>query len=121
MDKKIMENIGETLIAYEDILDSVNMSNLCYLKLDESKNKDLIDIFIIMINKYKKSNVLNLLLEYINILYNPDKRSINIQTKFKHICVLDIEKIIDEYGETIKRESLIIYLNTIIEYYKKMK
>tara|TARA_B110000495_G_C22818576_1_gene477825 strand:+ start:280 stop:630 length:351 start_codon:yes stop_codon:yes gene_type:complete len=115
MNKKIIDTIGETLISYEDILNIHNMQKLSELLLDGKKYKKIIDTIIIIINKYNdvSYDVLNIFITHIIILYNPYKT-----IKNKDACLMDLEKIVDEYGEAIKIESLNIFLNTVMKYYE---
>ena len=60
--KEIIDKLGELFIEYDEVLDEYNMKNVCKNFLD--KNDKIIDLYTIIISKYKN----NLSYELLNLL-----------------------------------------------------
>ena len=113
MDKKL-ETIGEILIEYDNILDQYNMTKLCSHIIDE--NKKITDLSSIMIKKYK-DNLNNELLNFfiLNFFIIYDKHS---QIKSPDKCLNQLEKIIDDYTESLSTNNLKIYITLCVNLFR---
>tara|TARA_B100000787_G_scaffold148469_1_gene119954 strand:- start:1466 stop:1804 length:339 start_codon:yes stop_codon:yes gene_type:complete len=108
-----IDKIGELLVQYDEILDEYNMVKLCS---QLEKNDKIVDLCDIMIKKYK-GNLSNKLLNYfiLNLFIIYDKNS---QIKNKDKCFQSLEKVIEEYAETLSNMNLMIYMDMIIKLHR---
>ena len=108
-----IDKIGELLVQYDEILDEYNMVKLCS---QLEKNDKIVDLCDIMIKKYK-GNLSNELLNYfiLNLFIIYDKNS---QIKNKDKCFQSLEKVIEEYAETLSNMNLMIYMDMIIKLHR---
>ena len=105
--------LGELLVQYDEILDEYNMIKLCN---QLEKNNKIVDLCDIMVKKYK-GNLSNELLNHfiLNLFIIYDK---NTQIKNKDKCFQSLEKVIEDYSESLSNMNLKIYMDMIINLYK---
>ena len=110
-----IDKLGELLVQFDDILDEYNMIKLCSYFLE--KNNKILDLCDIMIKKYKE-NLSNELLNHLilNLFIIYDK---NNGVKHPDKCFQSLEKVIEEYSETLSNMNLKIYINMIVNLYRK--
>ena len=110
-----IDKLGELLVQFDDILDEYNMIKLCSHFLE--KNNKILDLCDIMIKKYKE-NLSNELLNHLilNLFIIYDK---NNGVKHADKCFQSLEKVIEEYSETLSNMNLKIYINMIVNLYRK--
>ena len=114
MDKQI-DRLGEIFIEYDDILNDYNMKKICEVFFE--KNSKTFEYVEILIKKYKK-NLSNELLNYfiLNIFIIYDK---NTQIKNADKCLNALEKVIDDYCDSINNNNMKIFINLIMDLHKK--
>ena len=110
-----IDKLGELLVQFDDILDEYNMVKLCSLFLE--KNNKILDLCDIMVKKYK-DNLSNELLNHfiLNLFIIYDK---NNGIKNSDKCFQSLEKVILDYSDTLSNMNLKIYMNMIINLYRK--
>ena len=113
MEKKL-ESIGEILVEYDDVLDEFNMTKLCSHITEE--NKKITDLCSIMIKKYKDNlnyELLNFFVLNLFIIY--DKHS---QIKTPDKCLNQLEKIIEDYTDSLSTNNLKIYITICVNLFR---
>ena len=114
MDKQI-DRLGEIFIEYDDILNDYNMKKICEVFFE--KNSKTFGLVEILIKKYEK-NLSNELLNYfiLNIFIIYDK---NTQIKNTDKCLNALEKVIDDYCDSINNNNMKIFINLVMDLHKK--
>ena len=105
--------LGELLVQYDEILDEYNMIKLCN---QLGKNNIIVDLCDIMVKKYKSNLSPELLNHFIlNLFIIYDKNTI---IKNKDKCFQSLEKVIEDYSESLSNMNLKIYMDMIVNLYK---
>ncbi len=110
-----IDKLGELLVEFDEILDEYNMIKICSCFLE--KNNKILDLCNIMIKKYK-DNLSNELLNHfvLNLFIIYDKNS-GIKSPDK--CLQSLEKVIEDYSGSLSNVNLKIYMNMILNIYRK--
>lgn len=111
---QIIDKIGEILVSYDEILDESNTNKLCVFFIE--KKYKIIDLCEIMIKKYKdimSNELLNYFILKLFIIYDKDS---DIKNPDK--CFTELEKIIDEYLDSLSKKNLKIFFNIIIDLHR---
>jgi len=113
--EECIDKLGELLVEFDDVLDEYNMIKLCSLFLE--KNNKILDLCDIMVKKYNH-NLSNELLNHfiLNLFIIYDK---NNGVKNSDKCFQSLEKVISEYSGSLSNMNLKIYMNMIVNLYKK--
>lgn len=113
--EECIDKLGELLVEFDDVLDEYNMIKLCSLFLE--KNNKILDLCDIMVKKYN-NNLSNELLNHfiLNLFIIYDK---NNGVKNSDKCFQSLEKVISEYSGSLSNMNLKIYMNMIVNLYKK--
>jgi len=113
--EECIDKLGELLVEFDDVLDEYNMIKLCSLFLE--KNNKILDLCNIMVKKYKQ-NLSNELLNHfiLNLFIIYDK---NNGVKNSDKCFQALEKVISEYSGSLSNMNLKIYMNMIVNLYRK--
>ena len=113
--EECIDKLGELFVQYDNILDEYNIMKICSYYLE--KNEKIIDLCDIMLNKYHENlsnELLNYLVYTLCIIYDNNS---NVKNKDK--CFKSIEKIIEEYTGSLTNKNLKIYINMVVNLYKK--
>ena len=110
-----IDKLGELLVEFDEILDEYNTIKICSCFLE--KNNKILDLCNIMIKKYK-DNLSNELLNHfvLNLFIIYDKNS-GIKNSDK--CFQSLEKIIQDYSGSLSNVNLKIYMNMVVNIYRK--
>ena len=111
---EIIDKLGELLVSYDDILDEFNTNKLCGFFLE--KKYKIIDLCEIMTKKYKDTMSSELLNYFILKLFTIYDKSSGIKNPDK--CFNELEKIIDEYQDSLSNKNLKIFMNIIINLHR---
>lgn len=117
---KIINNIAEITIQFEDILNDENLKIIINLRL----NKDYLqnyNYFINIINEYKNKlsfDVFNNLIKKIILLNSNELNIDNIEYKNKDECLNNLLLFVNNYNKKMKNSSMILCLDIIFDFYK---
>lgn len=118
---QIINNIGETTIQFEDILNKTNLKIIINMRLKD-ENLQNYNYFINIINEYKNKisfDVLNNLIYKIFLLNSKELNIDNIDLiKNKDECFNYLLFFVNNYNQKIKDSSMILCLNIIFDFYK---
>ena len=113
--EECIDKLGELLVQYDDILDEYNTVKICSHYLE--KNNKILDLCDVILKKYKENlsnELLNHVILSLFIIYDNNS---NIKNKDK--CFKSMEKIIEEYSGSLSNLNLKIYINMIVNLYRK--
>ena len=115
---KIINNIGETTIQFEDILNKTNLKIIINLRLKD-ENLQNYNYFINIINEYKEKlsfDVLNNLI-YKIFLLNSNELNIDLIKK-KGECLNYLLFFVNNFNKKMKDSSMLLCLDVIFDFYK---
>tara|TARA_B100000035_G_scaffold311733_1_gene321815 strand:- start:83 stop:445 length:363 start_codon:yes stop_codon:yes gene_type:complete len=117
---KIINNIAEITIQFEDILNHENLKIIINMRLKDEHLQNY-NYFTNIINEYKNKlsfDVFNNLIKKIFLLNSNELNIDNIELKNKDECLNYLLFFVNNYNKKMKDSSMILCLNIIFDFYK---